>query len=103
MEVQTEVMDVAKRTPSSDTVQLNVRVPEVLELRVDATARAEALEAELRGDESGHINVSFVVRQALRRYVENYWDKHGGLPKDLDENSEPWKAFVETLKKHSKR
>ncbi len=61
---------------------LNFRVPKGLIRQMDACVRLWRIQAKARGEETGKIDRSYIMRMFLRDGWENAFDEFGGMPTD---------------------
>jgi hypothetical protein len=92
----------ARDQKAETKVQVNFRLPVQMTRELKAAAKLLKLEAEAQDQESDHIDVSFVVRRALRTKLGEMFDRYGGPPKD--DSDETWEKIRAAVEKHySKR
>ena len=78
-----QVLDMALYDPKEKAepmVPINFRVPKSVSDLIDGTVRLWRIFAVARGDESRHINASFVVRSLLRSGAQMGFDEFDGMP-----------------------
>lgn len=94
--------DLATRDPQKEAkVQVNFRLPASMVPQLKATARLWAMEAAAAGEESEHIDSTYVVRRLLRVGIGSAFDKYGGIPDDL-KSEETWQQLQAAIDKSAK-
>lgn len=94
--------ELATRDPHKETkVQVNFRLPASMVPQLKATARLWAMEAAAAGEESEHIDSTYVVRRLLRVGIGSAFDRYGGIPADLT-SEETWQQLQAAIDKSAK-
>ena len=94
--------DLATKDPQREAkVQVNFRLPSSMVPQLKATARLWAMEAAAAGEESEHIDSTYVVRRLLRVGITAAFDKYGGVPADL-KSEETWQQLQAAIDKSGK-